>query len=75
MNDENTKEPTVLHAEVAVALLVAGLLMTGGLVAAVLMHSWTPALLASVITCGTVFTAACIPQIKAAVARQNEQRK
>jgi hypothetical protein len=66
MNDENTKEPTVLHVEVAVAILVAGVTLVGGLLAAVMC---------AIVACGLVFTAACIPQIKAAVARQSEQRK
>jgi hypothetical protein len=75
MNDENTKEPTVLHVEVAVAILVAGVTLVGGLLATVWFETWTPAVMCAIVACGLVFTAACIPQIKAAVARQSEQRK
>ncbi len=74
MNDQ-TKDAPVLHAEVAVALLIAGVILTLGLLTTVWVEDWTPALFALVLACGTVFVAACIPQIKAAVARKNEQRK
>lgn len=75
MNEPTPKEPAVLHAEVAVALLIAGVILTGGLLATIWMETWTPTLVALTLAFGTLFVAACIPQIKAAVARQNEQRK
>lgn len=71
MNDQpEPKEPVILHVEVAVAALLAGVLLTAGLIATVWMETWTPALLAAIVACGLVFVAACIPQIKAAVAQR-----
>jgi hypothetical protein len=74
MTNQNPKE-NVLHPEVAVALLIAGVFVTLGLLTTIWMETWTPTLVALTLAFGTLFVAACIPQIKAAVARQNEQRK
>lgn len=68
------KERPALHVEVAVAVLVAGLTIVGGLIATIWMEDWTPALLCSVLACGIVFVAACIPQIKAALAAERAER-
>lgn len=74
MTNQNPKE-NVLHPEVAVALLIAGVFVTLGLLTTIWTETWTPTLVALTLAFGTLFVAACIPQIKAAVARQNEQRK
>lgn len=68
------KDRPALHVEVAVAVLLAGLTVVGGLIATIWTEDWTPALLCSVAACGLVFVAACIPQIKAALAAARAER-
>jgi hypothetical protein len=72
-NTPDSKKPAALHVEVAIAALIAGVLITSGLIATVWTKSWTPALLCSIIACGLLFVAACIPQIKTAIAERNER--
>lgn len=67
-----SKDGTILHVEVAVAILVAGVTLVGGLLAAVWFKTWTPAIMCAIIACGLVFVAACIPQIKAAAKAARE---
>ena len=64
--------PRPLHVEVAVGALIAGVSLVAGLLIAVWTEDWTPAAVGAIIAAGVLFVAACIPQIKAAVAEQNQ---
>lgn len=71
MNNQK-REPRPLHVEVAVGALLAGLALVAGLLTAVWVEDWTPAAVGAIVAAGLLFVAACIPQIKAAVAEQNQ---
>jgi len=68
MNDERPQLdlPVVLHTEVAVALLIAGVLVVAGLITTVWTENWAYALTFAIVAFGVLFVAACIPQIRAA---------
>lgn len=68
------KERPPLHVEVAVAILLAGVTIVGGLIATIWTEDWTPALLCLAIAFGVVFVATCIPQIKAAIVAARNER-
>ena len=60
-------EPRPLHVEVAVGLLIAGVILVAGLLSAVWTEDWTPAAIGAIVSAGVLFVAACIPQIKNAM--------
>lgn len=63
-----------LHMEVAVAVLIAGVVIVGGLIATIWTEDWTPVLLCLAVAFGISFVAVCIPQIKAAAKAARDER-
>jgi hypothetical protein len=66
MSNHNPADRPPLHVEVAVAAILAGLILTGGGIASVVMEDWKPVLVCAIIACGLIFLGACLPQLRAA---------
>jgi hypothetical protein len=66
MSNQKPTESAPLHFEVAVSLLGAAVVLVLGLLVTIWTEDWAYTLTACVLACGTVFVAACIPQIRTA---------